>query len=230
MRLPLLIFHITGGIMGLLSGAAAMSFRKGSERHRVAGEVFVISMLVMGGCGFLLALLKRQTGNVFGGLLTLYMIMTAWLTARRRPNQTGVFDWLTMVLGLAIGATLLNLGMLVVTGRSTSQPGVPEGMYFVLGSIPILGGAGDLRMLARGGVSGTQRVRRHLWRMCFGLFIATGSFFLGQQQVFPAAIRKQYLLVPLAILPLVLLVYWLLHVSLKRRTNNPSAQLEVAKA
>lgn len=140
--------------MGLLSGAAAMSFRKGSERHRVAGEVFVISMLVMGGCGFLLALLKRQTGNVFGGLLTLYMIMTAWLTARRRPNQTGVFDWLTMVLGLAIGATLLNLGMLVVTGRSTSQPGVPEGMYFVLGSIPILGGAGDLRMLARGGICG----------------------------------------------------------------------------
>jgi hypothetical protein len=34
-------------------------------------------------------------------------------------------------------------------------------------------------MLLRGGVVGTQRVARHLWRMCFGLFIAAGSFFLG---------------------------------------------------
>jgi len=67
-------------------------------------------------------------------------------------------------------------------------------------------------MLARGGISGRPRLIRHLWRMCFGLFIATGSFFLGQQQVFPVAIRKQYILAPLAILPLMLLIYWLVRV------------------
>jgi len=49
-------------------------------------------------------------------------------------------------------------------------------------------------MLVRGGVSGRQRVVRHLWRMCFGLFIATGSFFIGQPQVFPAFIRRTNLL------------------------------------
>src|SRR5438477_9402876 len=32
---------------GLLSGTAAMSFRKGSPRHVLAGRVFVASMLVM---------------------------------------------------------------------------------------------------------------------------------------------------------------------------------------
>jgi hypothetical protein len=53
--------------------------------------------------------------------------------------------------------------------------------------------------------------------MCFGLFIATGSFFLGQQQVFPLAIRKQYILAPLAILPLILLIYWLVRVSFAKR-------------
>jgi hypothetical protein len=40
-------------------------------------------------------------------------------------------------------------------------------------------------MLASGRISDRQRITRHLWRMCFGLFIATGSFFLGQQAVFP---------------------------------------------
>ena len=72
-------------------------------------------------------------------------------------------------------------------------------------------------MLTRGGISGRPRLIRHLWRMCFGLFIATGSFFLGQQQVFPEPIRKQYLLAPLAILPLPLMIFWLVRVSLAKQ-------------
>ncbi|RXH58236.1 hypothetical protein GRAN_1546 [Granulicella sibirica] len=45
-----------------------------------------------------------------------------------------------------------------------------------------------------------------------GLFIATGSFFLGQPQVFPPALRGSiYLIVP-AVLPLPLLVFWLIRV------------------
>jgi hypothetical protein len=59
--------------------------------------------------------------------------------------------------------------------------------------------------------------------MCFGLFIATGSFFLGKQEFFPAALRKQYLLLPLAILPLVMLIYWLVRV--RARKSRVSAQL-----
>jgi hypothetical protein len=48
-----------------------------------------------------------------------------------------------------------------------------------------MGAAGDIRMLTRGGIAGRERITRHLWRMSFGLYIATGSFFLGQQQVSP---------------------------------------------
>src|SRR5271155_5710231 len=65
----------------------------------------------------------------------------------------------------------------------------PAAMSFFFGAILLLATAGDIQMLARGGISGRQRVTRHLWRMCYGLFIATGSFFLGQQQVFPAFLR-----------------------------------------
>lgn len=31
-------------------------------------------------------------------------------------------------------------------------------------------------MIRAGGIRGTRRLARHLWRMCFGLFIASGSF------------------------------------------------------
>jgi uncharacterized membrane protein len=52
MRLsPLVVFHVCVGILGLLSGAVAMSFRKGSRGHRMYGSVFFISMLGMSGAG-----------------------------------------------------------------------------------------------------------------------------------------------------------------------------------
>ncbi|MGA2098047.1 MAG: hypothetical protein ABSH39_17235 [Candidatus Acidiferrum sp.] len=45
-------------------------------------------------------------------------------------------------------------------------------MFFFLGSICLLAAAGDIRKLVSGGLFGAKRVARHLWRMCFGLFIA----------------------------------------------------------
>ncbi|MGC2474831.1 MAG: DUF2306 domain-containing protein [Candidatus Sulfotelmatobacter sp.] len=217
MRLPFLILHISAGIVGLISGAFAMTFRKGSERHRMAGDIFVVAMLTMGLCGSYLALLKHQTNNVFGGLLTFYLITTAWLSGKQRDEGPGIFDWGALAMALAIGTSLFTLGVRVMNGQAEGQAGVPIGMYFFMGSIPLLAAVGDVRVLARGGISGRPRLVRHLWRMCFGLFIATGSFFLGQQQVFPAALRKQYILAPLAILPLFLLIYWVVRVKFSAR-------------
>jgi hypothetical protein len=85
-------------------------------------------------------------------------------------------------------------------------------MRFFMGSVMLLAAAGDVRMLVRGGAFGAKRIVRHLWRMCFGLFIATGSFFLGQQQVFPVWLRKTNVLFVPALLPLVLLIFWVFRV------------------
>jgi uncharacterized membrane protein len=225
MRLPLLILHISGGILGLLSGALAMIYRKGSRGHRLAGDVFVVAMLTMGMCGSTLALMKHQMGNVFGGVLTFYMITTAWLAGRRREG-VGALDWAALGMALTIGASMFTLGMRVVKGIDAKQEGVPLAMYFVMGSIALLAATGDLRMLLRGGISGTARLSRHLWRMCFGLFIATGSFFLGQQQVFPASWRGSAVWFVPALLPLPLMIFWLIRVRVasayKKRNWTPA--------
>jgi hypothetical protein len=221
MRLPLLILHISGGIIGLLSGTVAMIYRKGSRGHRLAGDVFVVSMLIMGACGSTLALMKHQINNVFGGLLTFYMVATAWLAGRRRVG-VGIFDWAATVMAFGIGASLFILGMRVVKGIDAQQENVPLAMYFIMGTIPLLAAVGDIRVLTRGGIEGKQRLARHLWRMCFGLFIASGSFFLGQQQVFPVWLRGSAVLLVLAVLPLVLLIFWLARVWFTRY-NTPSS-------
>ncbi len=205
MRLPILIFHICGGVVGVLSGAAAMSFRKGTRRHRVAGNVFFVAMLVMGSSAAYL-------GNVVGGLLACYLVATAWLTARRREGETSIFDWAAFMFTLAVGILIMTHVVRLVTGAVAPTPGVPIGMIFLLGFVALLAAAGDLRMLVRGGVFGRQRIVRHLWRMCFSFFIATGSFFLGQQQVFPKAWRGAAVWFVPALLPLAVMIFWLIRV------------------
>jgi hypothetical protein len=208
MRLSaLLILHISAGIAALLSGAVAMSFRKGSRRHALAGRVFVIAMMTMSAAGAYMAFMKSQTGNLMGGVMTFYMAATAWATARRRDGETWIFDWAALLVALAFGAVAVTFGLRALH----SQTEYPSAVYFIWGSAALLSAAGDTRMLVRGGIFfGAQRIVRHLWRMCIALFIASGSFFLGQQKVFPASWRGAKLWFVPAFLPLLLMIFWLL--------------------
>jgi hypothetical protein len=101
-------------------------------------------------------------------------------------------------------------------------------MHIFMGSVCLLAAAGDVRMLLRGGVSGTKRISRHLWRMCFGLFIAAGSFFLGPSnrplrllsdvgigRHLPPALFSTSLYLVLTLFPLILLIFWLARVRFK---------------
>jgi hypothetical protein len=189
-----------------------MSFRKGSPRHALAGKIFVIAMMTMSSSAVYLAFMKHQMGNVLGGTFAFYLVTTAWLTAKRGNGETSLFDWGTLLIPLLVGIGLWISGLQVVYGHVKSTDGVPVGMHFFMGSVMLLAAAGDIRMLVRGGVFGAKRIVRHLWRMCFGLFVATGSFFLGQQQVFPTWLRGSPALFVPALLPLALLIFWLFRV------------------
>jgi len=207
MRFPLLILHILGGTIGLLSGTFAIAVRKGSRLHRASGNVFTIAMLTLASSGLCLAILKSQHGNIIGSIVTFYMITTAWLAGRRRKLDR--YDWAALLVGLGGAAAVITLG---VQTLHHPDKNAPAGMCFFFGVVLLLAAAGDIRMLTRGGIAGRQRITRHLWRMCFGLFIATGSFFLGQQQVFPAFLRGSIFLTVLAVLPFPLMIYWLFRV------------------
>src|SRR6202789_3768710 len=98
MRLPLLILHILGGTIGLLSGSFAIAVSKGSRLHRASGNVFTIAMLTLASSGLCLAILKSQHGNIIGSIVTFYMIITAWLAGRRRKLDR--YDWAALLVGL----------------------------------------------------------------------------------------------------------------------------------
>ena len=56
--------------------------------------------------------------------------------------------------------------------------------------------------------------------MTFALFMATGSFFLGQADEFPESLRIWPALWVLALAPLVMLAYWMWRVRLKRSVQG----------
>jgi hypothetical protein len=222
---PILLLHILAGTLALPSGAAAILFRKGSRGHILAGRVFVGSMLTMASAATYLGIVKHQNANVTAGILTFYLITTAWLTARQRDGESSPWNWPAMLIPLTVGLLSWRNGISVLRSGHTSQGGVPVGMMFFMGSICLLAAAGDVRMLLRGGVSGTKRLARHLWRMCYGLFIASGSFFLGGNnrplrllssvgigQHLPQALFNLGLYIVLTIAPLLLLIFWLIRV------------------
>ena len=211
---PVLFVHISSGICGLFSGAAAVALRKGSRRHALTGNIFVVSMMSLAATGVYLALLKGQPGNVLGGSFTFYLVATAWMTARRRDPGTDTFDWLALLTVLSVATVCIAYGFEASASPDGMHYRTTAGQYFFLGSVASIALAGDIRMLVRGGIDGTQRLARHLWRMCFALFVASGSIFLARQHLFPAVMRSTGALYLLTFLPLLLMIFWLIRVRL----------------
>jgi uncharacterized membrane protein len=220
---PILLFHICTGTIGMLSGFVAVFLRKGSRQHGIAGNVFAVSMLGLSASGAFLAILKFQPGNILGGVLTFYMVSTAWLTARHSDGRTRIFDCGALLFVLAVAAVEVTLGFQAWASPTGMKYDYPPAPYFIFGSVALIAALGDVRMLLRGGISGAHRVARHLWRMCFALFVAAVSIFLARAQIFPVILQKMGALVFLSFLPLLLMIYWLVRVLFTKHgmsTNN----------
>lgn len=207
--------HIAGGSLAILSGAVAVAAPKGRPLHARAGTWFFASMLVLGITAAILAWLNGDEGLGMGGILTCYFVATSWVTARRRAGTTGRFESLACAAALVMAATIAWVG---IAGAATPPPG--RGPLFALAAMCLLAGLLDLYAILRAKLTPAQRISRHLWRMCFAFFMATGSFFMGQQDLMPQSLRGSPILIVLGLAPLAVMVFWLVRL----RFSNAMAQ------
>ena len=216
-----LVLHIGGGTVGMVSGAGALAFPKGEPLHRLFGKIFMVAMLINAVAATSLASLlvsrgvTAQWSNVFGGFATSYLVTTAWMTVRRSPGTVGRFEVGALVFALGLAALSLS-GLLKLANGAKPDNDVPVVAPILFALVAVLAAGLDLRVILRGGVSGVQRIARHLWRMCAGLFIASGSFFIGQQQVMPKFIQGSPVLIVLGVAPLAALLFWMARVRLTK--------------
>lgn len=217
-----LTMHVAGGVLAIAAGFAALLIRKGARIHRGAGRVFAVSMTVTGVSAAYLGHVTKDINDVVGGIMTAYLIATAWMAARRKDGQAGIFER-TAFCFAALGA-IASFCVAIETQRNgTSEIGSFPAFIFagMIAWAAIL----DLRVVLRGGLSGRQRIARHLWRMGLAMFIATGSFFLGQMNVLPAPLRRIELMAVPVIAVIVLTIVWLVRVRFVGWPKNGQADV-----
>ncbi len=212
-----LALHISAGCTGIASGFAAVLLKKGGRGHQVAGNLFFVSMLTMSAIGAVVSPMLSDRLSSAMGMLVFYMVSTGWITMQRRAGRIGRFEIGAAGAVFGVAAYLMILGLIGQADPRGMVDGTqPYALGYVFGSLAMFAAVLDLRVIAKGGVSGAQRLARHLWRMCFALFVASGSLFLGQPQVFPAPLRNSPLLIGLSVAPLALLIFWMIRVRLRR--------------
>ena len=220
-----LAFHVGTGVIAIVAGFVALAARKGGAWHRSSGRVFVYAMIATGIVAAGIAVFEGSS-TVTGGLLVAYFVFTAYTAVKPLSSVGRQVDVALVVLAFTVAAVGYSFAITALGRPGRQINGVPAGMMFFMNTIVLLAAIGDVRMIRAGGVQGTRRLARHLWRMSFGLFIASGSFFIGQMKFIPQPIRIVPLLVVLGISPLGVLLYWMWRVRLKRNlrgmiTGNP---------
>jgi uncharacterized membrane protein len=210
------VIHIITGFLGLVSGAVALYALKGGKVHRKSGMIFVYTMLLMSGTAVILAVMKPQRISIAAGLLTFYLVATALLTVRRPTEGFNWIDACAVIVALTAAILGIKFGIEGLNTPNGMLDGDPAMAGFIMSGVAFLAVFGDVRMM-RQGIHGARRIARHLWRMCFALWIATASLFLGQPQVFPEPIRKSPLLMIPPLLVLLLMFYWMGRILFKRR-------------
>jgi hypothetical protein len=216
--------HIAGGLAALPLGTIAVAARKGGRTHVIAGTGFFASMLVLGITASILEPFRTPPGSPIPALLVGYFVATSWVAARRCDGTTGRFEILACAAALGLAAFMAWGGL---TGATTPAG---SGPVFALAGICLLAGLLDLNAILRTKLTPVQRISRHLWRMCFAFFIATGSFFLGQQDVLPQAVRGSPILFVLAFAPFAVMAFWLVRLRFAKMAGALTLRLPLAPA
>ena len=214
------VLHISAGALALVSGSTALLASKGGRVHRTAGTVFCFSMFVMAAFACYLAVaMPDQMVNLFIGTFAFYLVATGWLTVQRKEGAVGIPERMALSVALILFAPFAILSFQLATRLPPLfRSAVPfEGpvlfAIYAFTSVLAIAVIADARVVFGGGVFGAPRVARHLWRMCLGLTLATGSAFTnglsrllpGPHHVPPAFFFPQFV-------PLGFLIFWVFRV------------------
>ena len=196
--------HFWIGCGAIIAGFAAFAARKGEGLHRKAGTLFVVCMGLLALSGFWLSLAREILFTVFLSAISFHALITGWAAARRRSV---LCRWISRLAPIASGLVVLGAvagGMMAGASPDGALNGLPPAAFYFVGFVSaVLCGLDILYALMP---APTLRVRltRHLWRMGFSFFLATGIFFFGNNHVLPEFLRTPWFLA----LPVLAVVAW----------------------
>lgn len=193
----MLPIHIIAGSFVLLFGLGALCFSKGQSKHRVAGNLFFVSLFVM-----VLSVPNLLEDPVMA-ILSAYYGTTAWAIVLRKEKSTGIFEIVAMISIAIISIILFNV-VLTSTSLTPTFKFILTAWAIVTAMSALL----DLNMIVRGGLSGKHRIARHAWRTCCALLGAVMSFTANTDEYWPDFVNSTLLIY----LTIGVLVFWVFRI------------------
>ena len=181
--------HVLAGVIGpRLRVFVALYAVKGVTLHRRSGMLFVYAMLVMSLSGAVMAVAEDlgDAINVPAGLVTVYLVTTALAhgpaaVLRSRSGWIAPPWWRRSTIGA-------RFSLLVAIIEPAPAP-VWRFRWSIFGVVGLLAACRRPSDDPSRRHQGRGAARRHLWRMCFAIWVAAASFFLGPVRRIPEPIR-----------------------------------------
>ncbi|MBQ4848305.1 DUF2306 domain-containing protein [Pseudoalteromonas sp. MMG005] len=218
---PMMLIHIITGSIAVLSGVAALALKKGKKPHRNAGKIFVVSMTLMALTGGYIAYIKPMMITLIAGLFTLHLVLSAFLIVKSPPHAIKPLDYMLPFASAGLCVASAYFGYNALTSPIGHVDGFSHEPYFFFALLSLVALIGDIKLVINKGISNTQRMTRHIWRMSFALYIAIGSFFGQGAQALPDMITQTFLMHIPESLILLIMCFWLGKTWLNSRKSRP---------
>jgi uncharacterized membrane protein len=226
MVILLLSLHVVAGTLALMFGYTALYASKGAILHRRSGRGFVYVMVAMSLSGAMIAAVNdnsRDSVSIVAGLLTGYLVITAVLAVHPRASRNSYR--MAMIAAVAVAAVgAVSAVAALAAGRPEGSPGV------IFALVAALCARADYRLLTSSTHVAAERIKRHLWRMCFAMWIAAASFFWGPSDRVPEIIRIPPLQAIAVLTPIAVMAYWLWRLRARRGATFVPAVLSKVHA
>lgn len=191
--------HIISGSIALSTGTLALIFKKGSERHKVSGKVFVLSMIIMLLTGFYLSLTRHNMFLFFISGFCSYMFLNG-VRSFNRKYECYETKWLDkLIFGVFL---IFNVGLTVYGILNTNHfIGI---VAIVFGAIGLVYNFWDLKLILRFKKSKNEWLLSHIRGMIGAMIALITAFFSVNIDFLPPLII--WLSPTIILTPLI--IYW----------------------
>lgn len=203
--------HIVMGMVVIVSGSTAFLVKKGSRQHKLAGQWFVASQVLIGLVVLIQACVTPNNISSLGVLfmcLIVYLVVSAWLTIHHSKTKIVSLDIAMPFVALSIATAGLVMGFDAPYHPSTAKDLPPTEAYFFFSAVAFMSMLLDVRYLNKRGLQGKQQIVRHVWRMSFALCFAVSAPF-SQGEVVLVWITEKPLQSILQMLVVIVAIFWI---------------------
>lgn len=208
--------HFWIGCISIIAGFTAFAARKGNAVHRAAGVIFIVAMVLLTASGLWLSIAREILFTVFLSAIAFHAVATGWAAAALEKP----FGRLTTKVSPALSGSIV-LGAVYGDMRAAAAPSgmlndLPPGAFYTVAGISFFIFVFDIVFVLAEDPAEQRRLTRHLWRMGFSFFLATGIFFFGNNHVLPEMLRMPVFLSA----PVIAVVLWTLFYTFSTRFSK----------